>query len=341
MPRVLHLHPHVCDFQTSRCLEMLANNLRGKFEMASQSLGPGGDLRNLPEAIVRLRYDPRRQTHIAHAWGAAELVAAAAGGFERIIFSPQGMIPPRWRRWVDRVLRRGTIKVICPTRWARDAFVSRGAPAGRCRVIAPAIDSARMNGVDRSLRERLGIGDSEIALLAPGESVREAGHGSSTWTAAMLNVLDPKWRLLAWGRGPMVESLRRFGRVNDLANLVVVAEERLGVAIDFERLAPAADAAVVFSEPSAPVLPVAVCMAAGVPIIASETAELREFLSDNTTAVLDADSNPRRVAQRMLKLIADEKLRSVISQNAKKEAAERFSVERFIGGWRDVYGEAG
>jgi glycosyltransferase involved in cell wall biosynthesis len=307
--------------------------------MSGASLGRGGDFRNLPEAIVRLQFDPRRRTHVVQAWGAAELLAAAFGGFRRIIFSPQGMIYPRWRRWVDRLLGRGMIEIVCPTNWVRDDFVARGVPGERCHVIGPALEKNRVdavNGERREIRQRLGILDSDVVLLAPGESVREAGHRSSVWAAAMLNVLDPKWRVLVWGRGPMVDSLRRFARVLELDRLFVSAEERLGP-MDFEKLPAAADAALVFSEPGAPVLPVAVCMAAGLPILASETAELKELLEDKMTALLDAESNSRRVAQRMLLLSDQKELAAGIGKNAKEQAGRRFGVPRFIADWRIVY----
>ena len=95
--------------------------------------------------------------------------------------------------------------------------------------------------------------------------------------------------------------------------------------------------AVVFSEHGSPVLPVAACMAANLPIIASRTAELGEFLQDKDTASIQEDSNPRDVAQRTLNLSNNSSLRERLVKGARKEVANRFAPDRFIADWRTVY----
>jgi glycosyltransferase involved in cell wall biosynthesis len=334
---VLHFHPARRDFQTQRCLELLLKNLGPEMSMTASSLGPGGDFGNLPVAIFRLRSAGLAYTHIAHAWGPAELAAAAAAGFSRIIFSPQGPIHPQWWRWIGAILRRREVEIVCPTSASRDVFIWRGAPAGRCRVISPAVDVSRFNGSGRELRASLGLADSDIVLLAPGESIREVFHKYSMWAAAILNVLDPRWRLLIWGRGPMVDSLERFAATVGLDGLLVDAEKRLGSAVDFERIASVADAALVFARGVAPVLPLSTCMAAGVPIVAAETAGSREFLQDQITALLEPAATPRKLAQRMLALQKDPALRRKIAEAARIQALDRFSVARYVADWRRVY----
>jgi len=334
---VLHLHPARCDFQTERCLELLLKNLGPEMSMSTSSLGPGGDFGNLPVAIVRLRYSGLTNTHIVQAWGPAELVAAAGAGFSRIIFSPQGPIHPKWWRWIGAIFRRREVEIVCPTSALRDILISRGAPADGCRVISPAVDVSRFNGSGRKLRASLGLADSDIVLLAPGESIRQVFHRYSLWAAAILHVLDPQWRLLIWGRGPMVESLERFAATVGRDRLLIDVEKRLGRAVEFEQVACAADAALVFADAMAPVLPMSTCMAAGVPIVAAETAGSREFLQDEITALLEPSATPRKLAQRMLALQKDAALRRKIAEAARVQAIDRFSVARYVADWRRVY----
>jgi glycosyltransferase involved in cell wall biosynthesis len=336
---VLHLYPARCDFQTQRCLELLLKNLGTEMSMTASSLGPGGDFGNLPVAIFRLRSAGVARTHIAHAWGPAELAAAAAAGFSRIVFSPQGPIHPEWWPWIGAIFRRRDVEIVCPTSALRDVFISHGAPAGRCRVISPAVDVSRFNGSGRKLRSSLGLADSDIVLLAPGESTRGVFHNYSLWAAAILNVLDPQWRLLIWGRGPMVDSLERFAATVGRDSLFVDAEKRLGSAVDFEQIACAADAALVFADAKAPVLPLSTCMAAGVPIVAAETAGSREFLQNQITALLEPSATPRKLAERMLALQKDPALRRKIAEAARLQAIDRFSVARYVADWRGVYNQ--
>ncbi|MGA2443593.1 MAG: glycosyltransferase family 4 protein [Tepidisphaeraceae bacterium] len=305
--------------------------------MTTSRLGPGGDFGNLPVAIFRLRYSGLTRTHIAHAWGPAELVVAAGAGFPRIIFSPQGLIHPKWLRWIDAIFRRREVEIVCPTSALKDAFISRGAPAGRCQVISPAVDVSRFNGSREKLRASLGLADSDMVLLAPGESIREVFHEYSMWAAAILHVLDPQWRFLIWGRGPMVDSLKRFAATVGRDSLLVDAEKRLGRSVDFEQIASVADAALVFADAMAPVLPLSTCMAAGVPIVAAETASSREFLQDETTALLEPSATPRKLAQRMLALQKDPALRRKIAEAARIQAIDRFSVARYVADWRRIY----
>ena len=193
---VLHLYPVSRDFQTTRCLELLAKNLGPEFPMASLSIGHGGDFRNLPEAILWPPNRPPQGTRISLcARGPAELLAAVAGGFSRIIFSPQGKIHQKWSPWINRLLRHRPIEVVCPTSWVKDAFISQGVPASRCRTIYPALDLARINGANPRLRAQ--------QQLPTGPPMRHrmpvirspAGYERLFGLAAIWITLDPKWQI--------------------------------------------------------------------------------------------------------------------------------------------------
>jgi glycosyltransferase involved in cell wall biosynthesis len=337
MVGILHLHPAPCDFQTRRSLELLQKSLAGDFAMNCAGIGPGAVYRNVAEAIIRLRVGQFSRTHIAHAWGPAELIVAAAAGFDRIIFSPQQAITKTYRPWIERIVRREGVHVVCPTAFLRDTFVASGAKAEFCKVIYPAVDPSRFDGSTADIRSKLGLADGDIAVLAPGESVRVAAHRESLWAVAILHVLDPRWRMLVWGRGPMVESLRRMARTSELPNVLVCAEDRLTDSRRFEQVALSADAAIISSRGGSPILPVAICMAGRVPIVAADTAEIREILRDEKTGVLESSFNPRRLAQRLLALQKDLSLRGDIISAAQASALKQFSPLIFTEEWRGIY----
>ncbi len=334
---ILHLYPAHPDFQTQRCVELLLKKQIDDASISARSIGRGGDFTNVPQAIVKLRSFCLPPAHIAHAWGTAELIAAAASGFPRIIFSPRAPVSGTWLPWINFILRSRRVEIVCPTAALRDVFVERGAPADRCHVILPGVDSDRLPKPDARIRADLGFADSDLVLLAPGESVREAAHRQAIWATAILNVLDPRYRLLIWGRGTCAESLNQFTRSSRCENLLIQAEKRLGTAVDFEQIIPAADAAIVSAQPFAPTLPVFVCMAAGLPVVAVKTMACAEFLQDNVTALLEPSANPRRLAQRILDLQQDRALRSRIVRAARTTAQERLSAGRFIANWQDIY----
>jgi glycosyltransferase involved in cell wall biosynthesis len=111
--------------------------------------------------------------------------------------------------------------------------------------------------------------------------------------------------------------------------------------IDFESLLPAADAVLVTARGPVPTLPIAVCMAAGLPIISTVTYTVAELLEDRHTAVMVPRHEPRLMARRLLDLRADAGLQWTISDVARAEAYEYFSLTRFLDQWRDVYRRVG
>lgn len=337
MLRILHLHPPRCDFQTQRCLEQLFKNKGDEFALTSRSIGPGGDYQNLPEAIFRWRFGHRDQFDLVHAWTPADLVVAAAAGFSRLIFSPQARIHPNSWRWIERILRKDNVEIVCPTLFMQNMLISHGANPDRCRVISPAVDLDRLSSADPDIRDRLGLSKSDLVLLAPGESLRESAHVSSLWATAILNFLDPNYRLLVWARGPMVNSLRRFARVSAIERLLVLAEPSLGERVDFEQIAPLGDLALFCGRKASPVLPLGVCLAAALPVVASQSPETNEFLQNGVNALVEPSVNPRRLAQAVRDLQNDPGRRERLAQAGRSTAADRFSVSRFIEAWRKVY----
>jgi glycosyltransferase involved in cell wall biosynthesis len=336
---VLHLYPARCDFQTQRSVEMLTNFSHNGVSKAAMSIGPGGDFTNLPQAIIAMRSARGPRAHIVHTWGPAELIAAAASPASRIIFSPQS--PVNRTPWINLVLRRRRVEMVCPTAALRSFLIERGIADSQCEVIHPGVDLDRLLEPDPNLRADLGLTESDIVLLAPGESTIEAEHRSSVWSTAILNFLDPRYRLLIWGRGPCIKSLIRFTHSGRHDHLLVQAEKRLHRVIDFEQIIPAANAATVSAQALAPILPLFICMAAGLPVVAAQTPATDEFLKDNVTALIEPSGNPRRLAQRVLDLQADPQLRRNIAEAAQAEARERFSAARFIENWQKFYGRLG
>jgi glycosyltransferase involved in cell wall biosynthesis len=230
------------------------------------------------------------------------------------------------------------VHVVTPSDTMRRAFVTRGVPVQRCHLIRPGVEFSKINRRrDPAFRMKLGIGADDYVLLASGESTREANHGLAVWAASILHVLDPRYRLLVWGRGPLIGQLERFARSTRQFNILAVAERALRRAVAFEELLPAADAVLVTATRPAPTLPVAIAMAAGLPIVAVVSETMAELLEDRHTALMIGRPKPRVLAQRVLDLRADPGLQWSISDMARTEAYEYFSLTRFLNQHRAMY----
>jgi glycosyltransferase involved in cell wall biosynthesis len=173
-------------------------------------------------------------------------------------------------------------------------------------------------------------------LLAPGESTRAAAHEDAVWAAAIAHYLDPRYKLLVWGRGERAGAAVRLATSVSGLNMLRAGERWLGP-LEFEALLPAADAVLVTARGPVPTLPIAVCMAAGLPIVAAVTYTVAELLEDRHTALMVPRRQPRLMARRVIELREDAALQWSVSDVARTEAYEYFSLTRFLDQFRSVY----
>jgi glycosyltransferase involved in cell wall biosynthesis len=111
----------------------------------------------------------------------------------------------------------------------------------------------------------------------------------------------------------------------------------LGRAVAFEELLPAADAVLVPAIGPVPTLPIAISMAAALPIIATVTYTNAELLEDRHTALMCPKNKPRLLARRILDLQQDPQVQWAICDQARTEAYEYFPLTRFLNQYRAVY----
>jgi glycosyltransferase involved in cell wall biosynthesis len=335
--RVLHLFGQPPDFQTERSAAALRQGLGPEFDVTSQSIGPGGQFRNPPLAVLGLRGAVSRY-EVIHAWDGTALAVAALSESARVLYTPMRPLGRRGIGWLRAVLGYRDVHVVCASATQRRRCVERGVPLERCHLVRPGVEFGRVRRRrDPALRQALGIGEADHVLLAPGESTPEADHERAVWAGSILGVLDRKYKVLLWGRGPRARRAALLGTRLGQADLVRVAEERLGRAVEFEELLPAADTVLVAAHGPVATLPIAICMAAALPIVATVTYTTAELLEDRHTAAMVPPGPPRFLARRFLELQEDPALQWSIADMARTEAYEYFSLTRFINQYRTVY----
>ena len=338
MIRILHLLDRDAEFEAERGSESIGRAVGSGFSVTRRTIGHGGDWRDPPTAAAMLRRSSERYD-VIHAWGGRALTVAALGGSAQspIVFSPASEIRLHTIQWLRAVMAYRRVEVIGPTSTMHRKLVVRGVPLARCHLIRPGVEFNRVKRRrDRALREQLGLGESDHVLLAAGESTHAAAHRDATWAATILHVADPKYKLLAWGRGPDVESVEHFGR-NVMPDALRIAEQRLGRRVEFEELLPAADTIIVTARGAVATLPIAICMAAALPIVATVTPTVAELLEDRHTALMTAPGMPRLFARRVLDLIEDSSAQWTLADMARTEAYEYFTFTRFVNQVRSVY----
>lgn len=335
MIRVVQLLDDDADFQTQRGADGLSRGLGSGFVVETRRLGRGG-YRNGASAVMALRREGSA-FDLIHAWGTRALTTAAMGARTPIVYSPPPETTPRDVRWTRAVINYRRVEVVCPTATSRRMHVQRGVPLERCHLVRPGVDFARVRRRrDPALRAKLGFGEGDHVTLAAGESTRNAAHADAAWAAAILHFLDPKHRLLLWGRGDQAAKVCRLAESQSDDRFATRAEPALG-RVDFEALLPAADSVLVSSIGATSTLPIAIAMAAGLPVVSTVTYTSSELLEDRHTALMTVKGAPRRLARRMLDLHEDANLQWSIADVARTEAYEFFSHTRFVEQFRAVY----
>jgi glycosyltransferase involved in cell wall biosynthesis len=335
MQHVLHLLGSSADEQTRQIHRMLVEGIGPGFVCETKTPGIGGEMRNLPAAVLRLRRD---KPDLTYAWGLAALAAAVLAGHPRVLFSPDRFAGPRSLRWIRSLMGRGNVTFISPTFTQERLAISHGIDPDRCRVIQPGVDFGRvLRRHDPKLRASLGLSENDFVLLAPGESTIQSGHEQAVWTCGILNVLDRAYKLLIWGRGRRAATVAELADRLNQRDMIRVAETSQTGPIPFEELLPAVDACLVTASGAAPTLPIATVMAAGVPIISTVTYMLAELLEDRHTALMVPRHSPRALAQRVQDLREDPTLQAKLIDTARAEAYEHFSMTRMLDEYRRVY----
>jgi glycosyltransferase involved in cell wall biosynthesis len=128
----------------------------------------------------------------------------------------------------------------------------------------------------------------------------------------------------------MAEKTSRFVDRLEQPDLCGIATDRLGQSIMFDQLLPAVDLVLLTAGRPVATLPIAICMAAALPIVAVASSTVNELLTDRHNALLVSTPSPRAIAQRVLHIQQDSNLRSAIGDTARTRSHEHFSKTRFV-----------
>jgi glycosyltransferase involved in cell wall biosynthesis len=332
MTRVLHLLDENADFQTERAVELL---MRGQAGSAVAGFGRGREFATPIRAALNLR-GHSAGFDLVHAWGPRAFTLGAIFGGKRMVYSPL-RYSAREAGWIRAVMSGREVHLVCPTDTMRRGFVQRGIPIERCHLIRPGVDFARINRRrDDALRQRLGFAASDFIILGSGESIRGANHHLTLLAVTVLHLFDPKFKLLLWGKGPQTAAERAYARKMLPGEFVSFATDILGDCA-YEALLPASDAVLITADAPVPTLPVAIAMAAALPIVSTVTTTITELLEDRHNCLLVVKPTSRLIARRVLDLLEDNGLQWSICDTARTEAYEYFSVSRFINQHRTLY----
>jgi hypothetical protein len=336
MIRVLHLLDRHPDYSSQTAVAQLT---REPSNAQIITVGRGGTYPNPWIGTLRLRQ--RQSPHdVVHAWGMEPLTIAALGSNRPIVFSPPRYPTSSDLRWLRATMSVRDVHVVCDSDTLRRGFVEKGVPIEHCHLVRPGVEFALVNrrrNDTQELREKLGFGPEASVVLACGECIRGANQQGTILTSCVLNVYDPKYKLVIWGRGPLTAGSKRFASLMLPRNFIRFATSWIGKNVMFEQLLPLANVMLVTAIRPVPTLPIATAMAAGVPIVAVTSPTVCELLEDRHTALMHRETRARILARKVLDLEDEPHLRWKICDAARSEAYEYFSMTRFVSQMNSLY----
>ncbi|HZZ42030.1 MAG TPA: glycosyltransferase family 4 protein [Tepidisphaeraceae bacterium] len=332
MPRILLLLDSVADFQTTRCADVLTQNPGADFQITTRTIGPGGSYLNGPAALYRLR-GMRNDFDLIHAFGPQSLSLAAMATRLPLLYSPLPVTSRHTIQWTRAISNYRNVQFLCPTSTLRRLHVEAGIPIGNTHLLRPGVDFSRLprHRPDSDLRACLGFSADDRVILAVGEQSRASHHVAAVWASGILHVLDPRYKLLLWGRGKQVGHLNRLAPKVRQSHMIQFAPEW-----DYEKLLAVADVALICAKGLIPTLSIAMTMAAGVPIVSSVTYTTSELLEDRHTGLLVANPSPKLLAKRITDLYDNAHLAWSIADRARAEAYDFFPLTAFLAQYRSV-----
>ncbi|HEX8340982.1 MAG TPA: glycosyltransferase [Tepidisphaeraceae bacterium] len=328
MPRVLLLPSEGVDAETARLRAAIRSRLR-----ARETAPVAGHVALLLRQGLLLRRAVR-DAEVVHAIGTAALAAAIMGGARRTVFQPVAMPTRRLTHWLRAIGRHRDLRVVASSDAARRRLVTGGVPADRCTLIRPGVDLGALPvRRDDALRAALGFAADDVVMLAPLEEPHTSGRAMAFWATSLLNVLDPRYKLLLTRGGVAhpADDLRE--RLIDSSACVVADLRQFPV----EKLFAGSDYVLLPATGPVSMSTVAMAMASGRPVIATATPQICELLEDRHTALLVGELSPRLLAQRVLDAAGDPQQSAKIADRARSEVYELLTQAKAVELYRQLY----
>jgi len=286
-------------------------------------------------------------THLLH----ADLYGQLAARTVRIpaVSSMHGTHPLYLRepvRSAARMARHLARRTIAISRYTGEFAVGAGlAPRHRVRVVHYGIDATawRMAPEERvEQRRALDLNPDDIAVGVASRLVPDKGHDVVIEAFASVVKQVPTARLMIAGSGPLRSKLEALA----LQALPLGQARFLGFQSDMRAFLGACDLVLFPSLPSFGEgfgLAALEAMAAGVPVLASDTGPLPEIVTDGKSGLVLPPGDSGIWADAITTLATDASLRARLGAQAGIRAEERFSVvemaDRTVGVYQEILSE--
>jgi glycosyltransferase involved in cell wall biosynthesis len=281
------------------------------------------------------------RARVVHTWlftgNAYGRWAAHAARVPAIIASERSV--DDWRSWrhrmIDRRLARHTAAIVANCRAVREFVVGEGIDPAKVRVIENAIDleafdAAVCDGPRDAVLDDL---TDRFVLIQVGRLEPQKGVPDLLAAADLLRRSAPELMLVLVGDGP-----DRPGIEREIAARGLEAHVRLlGRRDDVPPLLAHADAVVLASRWEGLPNVVIEAMAARRPVVVTDVGGCAELVTDGRTGFVVPPAEPERLARAIETIRDDPALGLELGSAARENVEQRFTVERMVNAYQDLY----
>jgi glycosyltransferase involved in cell wall biosynthesis len=297
---------------------------------------------DIPVIYKLTRLIRRLQPDVIHTWNHEAamygIAAAQCCGVRRIV---AGMY--RLENWmgqrpgVVRLLSRAAVRTVAASRHVNDWYQARGLSSEPLTVIPPGVPPAAPSDVSREqLLRELSLPTNARLIGVVGRLVPENRVKDLIWAADLLRVLHDNLRLLVIGDGPLRVQLEQYARLaSDLEHVQFLGERG-----DTWRIMPHLDVLWNASENRRLSIAILEAMAAGVPVVASDTPLNRELVVEGETGylvpMLERSGRAER-ARHTDRVFSDSALASRLAENGRRRIAALFDADQMVQRYCNLY----
>jgi glycosyltransferase involved in cell wall biosynthesis len=246
----------------------------------------------------------------------------------------------RWRRIKLAILRRGASKIVLVSNHLRDNFVREArVPAEQTAVVHNGVDCDRHSGrPDRTFRAEVGIDDDCFLFGAIGNVRVLKAYDDLLRAAAIAVKTNPKLRVavVGEGSGALLENLLRLRAELGMQEIVHFVGFRQDITLPLRSF----DAFVLSSKSEGFSIATVQAMASGLAVVATRSGGPEEIVTDGVDGLLVPRADPEALAAGMLRLAGDSELRTTLGRNARASAREKFSLDRMLESYEEIYDAA-
>ncbi|MCE9533759.1 MAG: glycosyltransferase family 4 protein [Planctomycetes bacterium] len=240
-------------------------------------------------------------------------------------------------RLLDRRLLNRVRYFVVPNEFERQVFLTAGLPADRLRVIRPGVPAPIPPSTREEFLGKLGIAPNCHNVFGVGHINTPDRFFDSIAACEMARYVESSLQLILVGDGP---ARRRVSNSLFSSSKPGLGVHFLGAKSNAADLLCFADVVHVVHHGTGGLFSTLEGMAAGRPVIASDTPHLADLIRHGETGILLPTNNQPALARATLRLLEDEGQRQKLGEAARIVAATEFTLEKMNSSFATLYDEA-